>query len=69
MKTILISILGFITALLFAYSKGKRDLTIENKIKENEEVIKIIKDKQETDLFIDTLSDEQLDNELLKWHK
>ena len=64
MRTILISLLGFIATLLFSYKKGTENQKQKQEQSNDKEKIRILEAKIETRKTIDSLSDVDVDSKL-----
>tara|TARA_R110000868_G_C10594934_1_gene739919 strand:- start:483 stop:701 length:219 start_codon:yes stop_codon:yes gene_type:complete len=64
MRTILISLLGFLTALFFSYKKGTENQKQKQEQSNDKEKIRILEAKIETSKTIDRLSDDDVDSKL-----
>lgn len=60
MKTILLSIVGFITSLFFAYRKGSGDKDAQNEIQNYKRTINSLKNEKSARDIIDSLSDSDI---------
>jgi len=70
MKTILISIFGFLSALFFSYKKGASNQKQATENENNENTFEIIKEKQEISDSVNNLDDAGLNKLLIeKRHK
>jgi len=64
MKTIIASIVGFLTLLIVAFRKGKSTAKTEEKLNRDEELIKTLKTQQDNAEYVRNLTDKQLNDEL-----
>mgnify|MGYP006901781499 CR=1 FL=1 len=64
MKTILISLFGFITALFFSYKKGASNQKQKQEQANDKERIRILETTQKNRGYVDSLSDDDVDKQL-----
>ena len=64
MKTILISLFGFITALFFSYKKGASNQKQKQEQANDKERIRILETTQKNRGYVDSLSDDYVDKQL-----
>jgi predicted histidine transporter YuiF (NhaC family) len=64
MKTILISLFGFITALFFSYKKGASNQKQKQEQANDKERIRILETTQKDRGYVDSLSDDDVDKQL-----
>tara|TARA_R110000868_G_C10902456_1_gene764415 strand:+ start:878 stop:1090 length:213 start_codon:yes stop_codon:yes gene_type:complete len=66
MKTILLSIFGFLATLFFSYKKGASNQKQETENENYKNTLEIIKEKQEINENVDNLSDGELNKLLIE---
>ena len=66
MKTIIISLFGFLSALFFSYKKGASNQKQKIENEQTTNTLGTVKEKQEIDTYVDNLSDDELNKLLLK---